>query len=182
MGRMAISANRRNLQLAQSIVELAIATPVLIALLLGAFDVGVMVSDKVIAGAACRQGARLAAEIGGQRTNPGMSQAQADAVVVRNVLAVATAMNYSTIRFVYIYSPQQPDGDLHPGDLVDQFDASGNPAGPQTFLFQNRNQVPPNETMIGVRIEWTYNPPTGFSSFTVQLSEHTMFLASPVLP
>lgn len=182
MGRLAISANRRNLQLAQSIVELAIATPVLIALLLGAFDVGVMVSDKVIAGAACRQGARLAAEIGGQRTNPGMSQAQADAVVVRNVLAVATAMNYSTITAVYIYSPQQPDGDLHPGDPVDQFNGAGNPNGPQTFLFQNRNQVPPNETMIGVRLEWQYNPPTGFSSFSVQLSEHTMFLASPVLP
>ena len=179
---MAISASKRSRQLAQSIVELAIATPVLIALLLGAFDVGVMVSDKVIAGAACRQGARLAAEIGGLRTNPGMSQAQADAVVVRNVLAVAQAMNYSTIKYVYIYSPQQPDGDLHPGDLVDQFDASGNPAGPQTFLFGGRNQVPPNETMIGVRIEWTYNPPTGFSSFVVQLSEHTMFLASPVLP
>jgi hypothetical protein len=36
--------------------------------------------------------------------------------------------------------------------------------------------------MIAVRIEWQYNPPTGFSSFSVQLSEHTMFLASPVLP
>lgn len=182
MGRMAISANKRNLQLAQSIVELAIATPVLIALLLGAFDVGVMVSDKVIAGAACRQGARLAAEIGGQRTNPGMTQAQADAVIVSNVLAVAQAMNYSTIKYVYVYSPQQPDGDLHVGDPVDQFNASGQPVGAQTFFFQNRNQVPPNETMIGVRIEWQYNPPTGFSSFTVQLSEHTMFLASPVLP
>src|SRR5229473_55366 len=95
MGRMSFSANRRNIQLAQSIIELAIATPVLITLLLGAFDVGVMVSDKVIAGAACRQGARLAAEIGGQRTNPSMNQTQADAVVVRNVLAVAQAMNYS---------------------------------------------------------------------------------------
>jgi hypothetical protein len=182
MGRIAISASGRNRQLAQSIIELAVATPVLIALLLGAFDVGVMVSDKVIAGAACRQGARLAAEIGGQRTNPNLTQASADAIIVRNVLAVATAMNYSTIKFVYIYSPQQPDGDFHPGDPVDQFDASANPAGPQTFLFQNRNQVPPNETMIGVRIEWQYNPPTGFSSFTVQLSEHAMFLASPVLP
>jgi len=148
MGRMAISTNPRNRQLAQSIVELAIATPVLIALLLGAFDVGVMVSDKVIAGAACRQGARLAAEIGGQQTNPGMTQAQADAIIVRNVLAVATAMNYSTIKYVYIYSPQQADGDLHPGDLVDQFDASGNPAGPQTFLFGGRNQVPVSYTHL----------------------------------
>jgi Flp pilus assembly protein TadG len=179
---MAITARTRRHQLAQSIVELAIATPVLLFLILGAFDVGVMVSDKVIAGAACRQGARLAAEIGGQRTNPGLTTAQVDADIVRNVLAVAQAMNYSTIQNVYIYQPLNPDGDLHPGDPVDQFNSAGNPVGGQTFPLTSRNQVPPNETPIGVRIEWQYNPPTGFASFTVQLSEHTAFLASPVLP
>jgi Flp pilus assembly protein TadG len=154
----------------------------LLFLILGAFDVGVMVSDKVIAGAACRQGARLAAEIGGQKTNPGLTTAQIDQDIVRNVLAVASAMNYSSITAVYIYQPLNADGDLHPGDPVDGFNASGNPVGAQTFPLTSRNQVPPNETPIGVRIEWTYNPPTGFASFTIGLSEHTTFLASPVLP
>jgi Flp pilus assembly protein TadG len=173
---------RRGRQRAQSIVELAFATPVLVWLLLGAFDVSVMVSDKVIAGAACRQGARLASEIGGQQTNPGLTTAQVDAEVVKNVLAVATAMNYSTITNIYIYDPQQPDGDLHAGDAVDHYDGSGNLVGSITFPLSNRIQVPPNETPIGVRIEWTYHPPTGFATFNVNLSEHTTFLASPVLP
>jgi hypothetical protein len=179
---MAISAGPRSRQLAQSIVELAVATPVLIALLLGAFDVAVMVSDKVIAGAAVRQGARLAAEIGGQTTNPGLSTNTADADVVKNVLAVAQAMNYSTITNVYIYLPGNSDGDYHAGDPVDHYDGSGTLIGAIGFPLSNRNQVPPNETPIGVRIEWSYHPPTGFSSFTVNLSEHTTFLASPVLP
>lgn len=178
---MGITSRRRR-QRAQSIVELAIATPVLIWLLLGAFDVSVMVSDKVIAGAACRQGARLAAEIGGQQTNPGLTTAQVDADIVKNVLAVAQAMNYSSITNVYIYSPQQPDGDYHAGDPVDHYNASGTLVGSVGFPLTNRIQVPPNETPIGVRIEWTYNPPTGLATFTVNLSEHTTFLASPVLP
>jgi len=173
---------RRRSQRGQSIVELAFATPVLIWLLLGAFDASVMVSDKVIAGAACRQGARLAAEIGGQLTNPGLTTAQVDADVVKNVLAVASAMNYSTITNVYIYSPQQADGDLHAGDPVDHYDASGTLVGAATFPLSNRLQVPPNETPIGVRIEWNYHPPTGLASFSIGLSEHTTFLASPVLP
>jgi Flp pilus assembly protein TadG len=177
---MFISARRR--QVGQSIVELAIATPVLLWLILGAFDVAVMVSDKVIAGAACRQGARLAAEIGGQKTNPGLTTTQVDQDVVKNVLAVAQAMNYSTITNIYVYSPQQPDGDLHLGDPVDHYDGSGNLVGAQTFQLTARNQVPPNETPIGVRIEWNYNPPTGFATFAIGLSEHTVFLASPVLP
>jgi Flp pilus assembly protein TadG len=177
---MFISARPR--QRGQSIVELAIATPVLLWLILGAFDVAVMVSDKVIAGAACRQGARLAAEIGGQKTNPGLTTTQIDNDIVKNVLAVATAMNYSTITNVYIYQPTQPDGDYHAGDPVDQYNGSGNLVGAQNFPLTARNQVPPNETPIGVRIEWNYNPPTGFATFSILLSEHTVFLASPVLP
>jgi Flp pilus assembly protein TadG len=177
---MFISARPR--QRGQSIVELAIATPVLLWLILGAFDVAVMVSDKVIAGAACRQGARLAAEIGGQKTNPGLTTTQVDQDIVRNVIAVAQAMNYSTITNIYIYLPSRPDGDYQVGDLVDHYNSSGNLVGSQNFPLTARIQVPPNETPIGVRIEWNYNPPTGFATFAISLSEHTVFLASPVLP
>lgn len=169
-------------QRGQSLIEFAVATPLLIWLLLGSFDVAVMVSDKVIAGAACRQGARLAAEIGGQSTNPGLTTAQADANVVKNVLAVAQAMNYSSMTDIYIYSPQFADGDYHAGDPVDHFDGNGNLIGSYGFPLSNRSQVPPTETPIGVRIEWNYNPPTGLAAFSIHLSEHTTFLASPVLP
>lgn len=171
----------RRRQAGQSIVELAIATPVLLFLILGAFDTSVMLSDKVIAGAACRQGARLAAEIGGFRTNnPPVTTATVDQDIVRNVIAVAQAMNYSTLQFIYIYQPLNADGDLHPGDPVDKFDATGLLIS-SSFPLSSREQIPPNETPIGVRLEWQYNPPTGFASFSVGLSEHAVFRAAPVL-
>ena len=112
---MVTASPRRRSQLGQSLVEVAIATPVLIALLLGAFDAAVLISDKVIAGAACRQGARLASELGGTLTNtsiPAMTWPEADAYIFRNVLAVAKAMNYSNIKQIYVYSPTEADGNL----------------------------------------------------------------------
>jgi hypothetical protein len=33
-----------------------------------------------------------------------------------------------------------------------------------------------------VKVDWTYSPPTGLAAFNINLSEHTTFLASPVLP
>jgi Flp pilus assembly protein TadG len=190
----------RRSQLGQSIVEIAIATPVLIALLLGAFDTAVMISDKVIAGAAARQGARLGAELGGTITNtsiPAMSWGEADAYVYRNVLAVAKAMNYSSIKDIYIYSPTEADGNL-------TLDAAGNPTGadkvdwftisgtyPYTITgpfyqsgglnLDQRIQVPPGETPIGVKLRWVYAPPTGLN-INVNLTEYAVFLAAPVIP
>ena len=46
-----------------------------------------LVSDKVIAGYATRQGARLAAEIGGIETNPSLTTMQIDNNIVQNVIA-----------------------------------------------------------------------------------------------
>lgn len=168
-------------QLGQSIVELAIATPVLIFMLFGMFNTGVMISDKVIAGSACRQGARLAAEIGGQVTNPNLTTDEVDQDVVRNVQAVATAMNYSVLSTITIYAPTNPNGDFNAAtDLYNQYSASGTKLH-QSFFLTNRNQTPPNETSIGVRLDWSYTPPTGFQSFTIQLNEHAVYKSSPVL-
>jgi Flp pilus assembly protein TadG len=171
----------RHRQLGQSIVELAIATPVLIFLLLGTFNTAVMVSDKVIAGSACRQGARLAAEIGGSLTNPGLTWVGVDNDIVRNVLAVASAMNYSSLTTITIYRPSDPGGDFNIAtDPYDQFNASGTNLH-YGFDWANRIQTPPNETPIGVRLDWAYVPPTGFQSFTINLNEHAVFRAAPVL-
>src|SRR3989442_4390858 len=59
----------------QSLAEMAVVIPVLVFLLMGGFDSSVMISDKITAGYAVRQGARLAAEIGGSPT-PGRSTPQ----------------------------------------------------------------------------------------------------------
>ncbi|HKV88752.1 MAG TPA: TadE/TadG family type IV pilus assembly protein [Candidatus Dormibacteraeota bacterium] len=171
----------RSRQVGQSIVELAIATPVLIFMLFGLFNAGVMIADKVIAGSACRQGARLAAEIGGQLTNPTLTTDQVDQDVVRNVLAVASAMNYSSLATITIYAPTNPNGDFNAAtDLYNQYSAADVKLH-QSFLLTNRNQTPPNETSIGVRLDWSYTPPTGFQSFTIALNEHAVYKASPVL-
>lgn len=197
---MKMTSGRRS-QLGQSIVEIAIATPVLIALLLGAFDTAVLVSDKVIAGAACRQGSRLGAELGGTITNtsvPAMNQAEADLYIARNVLAVAKAMNYSRISDIYIYSPLAANGDLpingtgNPTGLEywDWFTVSGAPGayvlGAPSYSSGNgltldrRVQIPPGETPIGVKLRWAYAPPTGLS-LNVVLTEYAVFLAAPWL-
>src|SRR5256886_17284903 len=55
-------------QRGQSLAEMAVVIPVLVFLLMGGFDASVMISDKITAGYAVRQGARLAAEIGGGAT------------------------------------------------------------------------------------------------------------------
>jgi Flp pilus assembly protein TadG len=189
----------RRSQLGQSIVEIAIATPVLISLLLGAFDAAVLISDKVIAAGACRQGARLGAELGGTITNtvvPPMTVAEADAYITKNILAVAKAMNYSTITDIYIYSPTEVDGNLPltsagvptGPDLVDRFSITGTPGSYTTTLqgaynltLDKRLQVPPTETPIAVKLRWLYSPPTGLG-INVTLTEYAVFLAAPVLP
>jgi Flp pilus assembly protein TadG len=166
-------------------VELAIATPVLLMMLLSAFNVTVMVSDKVIAGYAARQGARLAAEIGGSQTNPSLTTAQIDADIVKNVLAVATAMNYSTLLEVDVYRPTRSDGSITSGDHINAYNASASPIvgefGGPGFPISERNQIPPTETSIGVRVVWQYVPPTSFASFSIRLSEYAVIKAAPVL-
>src|SRR5205807_6965278 len=78
-----LMSRARRRQRGQALVELAISVPVLLWLLLGSFDASVLVSDKVIAGYATRQGARLAAEIGGSETNnPPATQTSIDQNVV----------------------------------------------------------------------------------------------------
>ena len=194
-----MATTRRRKQLGQSIVEFAIAAPVLISLLLGAFDIAVLISDKVIAAGACRQGARLGAELGGTITNtvvPPMTVAEADAYITKNVLAVAKAMNYSQITDIYIYAPTRADGDLvingagNPTgpDLVDHFTVTGTPgsyvvtlSGVYNLTLDKRLQVPPAETPISVKLRWSYLPPTGLG-LNIVLFEYGTFLAAPVLP
>jgi Flp pilus assembly protein TadG len=173
---------RRRRQRGQALVELAISVPVLLWLLLGSFDASVMVSDKVIAGYATRQGARLAAEIGGSETNnPPATQASIDQNIVQNVLAVASAMNYSQLQEIDIYAPRAASGIFNPGtDLYSQFTGNGTQVS-SNFPLTAREQIPPNETSIGVRLMWIYRPPTGFATFTITLNEFTVMKAAPVL-
>ena len=168
----------------QSLAEMAVVIPVLFLLLMGGFDATVMIADKITAGYAVRQGARLAAEIGGAQTNPNSTTGQVDQQIVRNVLAVARGLTSALPTEIDIYAPSRLDGSYTPGDPVDQFFISsggGISAGTQTFPIQNRSQTPPNETSIGVRIVWRYSPPAGIFPSNMQIIDYAVMKAAPLL-
>ena len=163
---------------------MAVVIPVLVFLLLGGFDATVMIADKVTAGYAVRQGARLASEIGGSQTNPNGSTNGIDMQIVRNVLAVTRGFTSATVQEIDIYSPSRADGSYTAGDPVDQYLISaggGISAGTQTFPISNRNQTPPNETSIGIRVLWQYSPPAGVFPQNMRLVDYAVMKAAPLL-
>ena len=102
-----MSSGRRR-QRGQALVELAISVPVLLWLLLGSFDATVMVSDKVIAGYATRQGARLAAEIGGSETNNPPAKGCAHTVFRGSRMNFARIHNSSFVNATETSPPSTP--------------------------------------------------------------------------
>jgi Flp pilus assembly protein TadG len=174
---------QRRMKRGQSLAEMAVVIPVLVFLLMGGFDASVMISDKITAGYAVRQGARLAAEIGGSQTTSATTTV-VDNQIVRNVLAVARGLTSAKPTEIDIYAPSRADGSYQAGDPVDQYFISaggGISAGTQTFPVQNRQQTPPNETSIGVRILWTYAPPAGIFPSNMQLVDYAVMKAAPLL-
>ena len=168
-------------QSGQSAVELALALPALLTLLFGVVNIGVLISDKVVAAYAARQGARLAAQLG-NGTASGLSTLSIDQSVCQAVKASAANLAYATVTEVDIYDAEDsgtanPDGSLvqpaGTGAAYDSYDsncnqlhasfpatANGMPSGTPV-----RVQVPPDEAWIGVNVTWRYVVPIGYSSF-----------------
>ena len=168
----------------QSLAEMAVVIPVLVFLLMGGFDATVMIADKVTAGYAVRQGARLAAEIGGSQTNPSGTTQGVDMQIVRNVLAVTRGLTSANVQEIDIYAPSRPDGNFVSGDPLDQYlisSGGGISAGTQTFPISNRNQTPPTETSIGVRVVWQYSPPAGVFPQNMRIVDYAVMKAAPLL-
>src|SRR2546422_4352645 len=118
----------------QSLAEMAVVIPVLVFLMMGGFDASVMISDKITAGYAVRQGARLAAEIGGSQTTSATTSV-VDNQIVRNVLAVAKGLTSATPTEIDIYAPSRADGSYTAGDPIDQyFISAGGGISPGTHL------------------------------------------------
>ncbi len=162
-------------------VEFALVTPVLIFFVFGAFVVETIMADEMTAGYAVRQGARLAAELGGSQTNPGVTQAQIDSKVVRNILAVTRTMSSANVSEIDIYAVTAADGTLQSSDFQDQYNGSGSALPRQTFTLDKRIQTPPNETSIGVRLVWSYAPPGGGGFTTFNAVNRAVMKTAPVL-
>lgn len=167
----------------QSLAEMAVVIPVLALLLMGGFDATVLITDKVTAGYAVRQGARLAAELGGTQGNAAATTTGYDQQIVRNVLAVTRGMTDVTVLEVDIYAPSRSDGVYTAGDPIDQYMISGSTISPgtQTFPVSNRNQIPPTETSIGIRVLWQYAPPAGIFPQNMRLTDYAVMKAAPLL-
>src|SRR5689334_10691742 len=82
-------------QRGQSVVELALAIPVLVLLLVSVFNITVLISNRLIAGYATRQGARLAAQLGNGQGS--MTTTQVDQQVCQSVLASTTNLTFGTL-------------------------------------------------------------------------------------
>lgn len=178
--------NRRR---GQAIVETALVTPLLVLLVLGAYDTSILASNKVQAISAARHGARVAAQLGGQPNNPAPpaphtcdgtlksppaagapTQTSIDQQIVATVAAATSNMTYVTIQHIDIYAPTAADGRYTAGDPIDQYNPDGTvftgpPGSPQSFLLTKRCQGPlgssPKDVSIGVRILWTYKATNG---------------------
>jgi Flp pilus assembly protein TadG len=177
-----MNLRHRRMRRGQSLAEMAVVIPVLVFLLMGGFDASVMISDKITAGYAVRQGARLAAEIGGSQTTS-LTTDQVDKQIIKNVLAVARTLTSATPTEIDIYAPTRADGSYQAGDPIDQYFITPGAINPGTMTFpvQNRQQTPPNETSIGVRILWTYAPPAGIFPSNMQLVDYAVMKAAPLL-
>jgi Flp pilus assembly protein TadG len=154
--------------------------PVLVLLLMSVFNLTILVSDRIVAGNAARQGARLAAELGNGQTGAALSTTQVDQQIMQSVLTSAGSLNFATILEVDIYHPSTSDGSYLSSDPHDSYTGTG-AVITQGYPASNRSVSPPAEDSIGVRLLWQYTPPTGIYSFTAQLGEYAVMKAAPVL-
>jgi Flp pilus assembly protein TadG len=183
--RRATEAGGRLGQRGQSVVEMALALPVLVLVLVSVFNIAALIGDRLVAGYATRQGARMAAQLG---NGQGMAAAQVDPQICQAVLASSTTLSFASITGIDIYRvpPAAADGTWQSSYLQDRYTIDAGrttctATSTQTYPAAGRNVTPPNEDSIGVRILWQYTPPTGGYSISLPLDEYTVMRAAPVL-
>lgn len=171
-------------QLGQSVVELVLVLPLLALLLLGTFNVGILIVDKVVAAYAARQGARLAAILGNGQS-AGLTTLQIDQNVCQAVLASSSGLVNGTITEVDVYqadaSGAASNGSFNPAvNPYDRYDGACSQVS-QGFPASARVQTPPNDVSVGVWIKWQYVAPTGYQATSLTLTEYCAMKTTPVL-
>jgi TadE-like protein len=145
-------------QRGQAIVEFALLVPVLVFIILGAFDISILASNKGIAISAVRHGARLGAELGGITSGAscqgivpsGTADSVVDNAILNDVLAAAfenkdsagrhlSGMNSVVVNEVDIYrvpTAQTADGSYQAGYHANQYTVTRIPvAGGTSWKF-----------------------------------------------
>jgi hypothetical protein len=188
-----VVSTRRRKQRGQSLIEFGVSVPVLLILMVGAFTYGTLISDRVISGNAARAGARTAALLGSQNCIPSCNPTPVDRAIVISARTVAASLAYTTLTEIDIYPatctstpPSAPcdANQYYNGDgIINRWDP--NPATPAAiaglpFTLDMRNQTPPTELSIGVRIIYTYSPPISFLAPTLTIRDYAVMKASAI--
>src|SRR5207245_6630 len=125
-------------------------------MLFGMVNIGVLITDKLVAAYAARQGARLASQLG-NGTSSGMTILQIDQSVCQTILASAANLAYATVTEIDIYQADvggSTSGTFTGSQPYDSYNSSCSSTSSQGFPSSKRIQIPPNETSIGVNVKW----------------------------
>ena len=183
---------RRRGERGQALIETAVVITMILTLVMGVYSIGQFAADQNTAGTSTRAGARLGAELGNNQYVPGSysgCQANAkdpcavDQQIVQAVCQIAQTMPFvASIDEVDIYQPTNSNGQEQAGDPADKYTSCTAGASPTqaTYTLDLRNQTHPNESYLGVSLQYHYKSPvpllplaTTSTVFTVvQLSPH----------
>ncbi|MBJ7610665.1 MAG: pilus assembly protein [Candidatus Dormibacteraeota bacterium] len=193
---------RRRRQHGQALIETAVVITVLLTLLTGVYAVSQYASDQNTAGTATRAGARLAAELGNGGFQSGASAngcqlvanggtgsstdpCAVDFQIVQVVCQIAASMPFVTsVDEIDVYRPLTTNGqDGSIGDLYDKYTSCApnrhaDVPGP-AYRLDQRLQVHPNESYVGVSLRYHYKSPTPFVSLTAMPTVYTVLQESP---
>jgi hypothetical protein len=169
-------------QRGQAIVETALIIPLVLLLLLGAYDMSLMASAKVEAISGARHGSRIASILGGIPNNPappathtcdgtlasGTTLQSIDKQIVLATAAATANMSNGVVNEIDIYRPSKADGTFNagpPADPINKYKPDGTPIGSGTFALNQRCQGPagsnPKDVSVGVQVVWTYTAKNG---------------------
>jgi Flp pilus assembly protein TadG len=161
--RLAMRAGKRSKWLGQGLTEFAIVMPLLIVLLLGIFDAGLLMFGVGTSDFAVGEGARIAAEAG--------NAADADAQIIQAIQGTALHQPFVQVTEIDIYKLNE---DPITGKLtadangcasnpcLNKYDGNGNPLTiPEPWASSSRNVSNGSSDFIGVIIKYQYNWKSG---------------------
>ena len=176
----------------QAMIETVIVFVVIVLLLSGVAAVAGLSNDQNTATTAVRAGGRFAAELGnGSKFNLGGSTDPwpVDSEVVGEVCRVMNTMpDLVSIQQVIVYEPQtNANGSYSSSDPHDIYQFTSvptcqvqqSPPPVKQYTLNLRNQRHPNESQVGIYVQYAYKSPTPFFQLNLNASVYTVVTLAP---
>lgn len=168
----------------QALVETAIILPLILLMAWGTYSGATLIADKQAALHTVRDAARIGAEVGGSVDKID----KVDTLVVQSVLSGRSGLSVKSFDNIYIYQPASgcADGHYEPtktsdlchSTIVDKFTGDGILVGKQHFSLTTRSTVfdpnNPQNSFIGVQINYTYQSPVPFLGFNISTYDYAV--------